>query len=129
MRVPRRVVVVLCCCVLGSGLAQRADWVGAKGAAAGRIGRARAAAAALEPLYDRETGLFRTTGWWNSANGVTALADESRVTGDTSLRWIFPDVFERAPRKFAGFLNEYYDDEGWWGAGLDRGARPGPARG
>lgn len=76
--------------------------------------RAQAAASALIQLYNKDTGLFSTTGWWNSANAVTALADESRVTGDSSGRWIFPDVMARAPHKFAGFLNDFYDDEGWW---------------
>ena len=74
----------------------------------------RAAATALTALYDRDTGLFRTTGWWNSANAVTALANATRVTGDQSFQWIFPATFEHAPKRHAGFLNEFYDDEGWW---------------
>ncbi len=78
------------------------------------IERARTAAAALLPLYDRNTGLFSTTGWWNSANAITALADESRVANDLTVRWLFPDAFHRAPIRFPAFLNEFYDDEGWW---------------
>ncbi|WP_128913859.1 glycoside hydrolase family 76 protein [Granulicella sibirica] len=76
--------------------------------------RLHPSAVALLQLYDKKTGLFTTTGWWNSANAVTALADESRIARDETVRWIFPDVFQKAPQKFAGFLNEYYDDEGWW---------------
>ena len=76
--------------------------------------RSRAAAQALISLYNPETGLFNTTGWWNSANAVTALADESRVTGDAGPPRIFPDILVRAPRKYPAFLNDFYDDEGWW---------------
>lgn len=78
------------------------------------LDRARAAAAALLPLYNRETGLFNTTGWWNSANAITALADESGVAKDLPVRWIFADVLKRAPHRFPGFRNDFYDDEGWW---------------
>lgn len=78
------------------------------------MARARAAATALLQLYDRDTGLFRTTGWWNSANAITALADLARVTGDHSYSDTFRNTFLQAPRKFASFQNEFYDDEGWW---------------
>ncbi len=77
-------------------------------------GHSRAAAAALLKLYDADTGLFHTTGWWNSANAVTALADEARLTGDPAAKAIFPEVLVNAPKKHAGFLNNFYDDEGWW---------------
>ena len=76
--------------------------------------RARAAAAALMALYNPETGLFSTTGWWNSANAITALIDESRLTHDASIRPTLANTFTRAPQKFPGFLNNFYDDEGWW---------------
>jgi predicted alpha-1,6-mannanase (GH76 family) len=74
----------------------------------------RAAAAVLLGFYNQDSGLFNTTGWWNSANAVTALADESRVTGDPAPRAVFPEVFANAPKKYPGFLNNFYDDEGWW---------------
>ncbi len=76
--------------------------------------RAKAAATALVGLYDRDTGLFRTTGWWNSANAITALADEARLTGDRSVRGVLKNTLRQAPHKFPHFLNEFYDDEGWW---------------
>ena len=76
--------------------------------------RTRAAAAALLRFYNPDTGLFNTTGWWNSANAVTALADEARVVGDPAARVFFPEILRRAPIRNPAFLNNFYDDEGWW---------------
>ena len=68
----------------------------------------------LQSWYDPTTGLYKTTGWWNSANAITALADYTRATGDKQYTDIFPTTLSVAQHKFAGFLNDYYDDEGWW---------------
>ena len=74
----------------------------------------RVVAQVLASSYDPATGLFRGTGWWNSANGITALADASRDLRTTAFDSIFENTFTAAPHRFSGFLNEYYDDEGWW---------------
>ncbi len=80
--------------------------------------RARAAATALLSTYNPETGLFRTTGWWNSANAITALADTARLAPksdlDRTIRNTLGNTLTEAPHKFPNFLNEFYDDEGWW---------------
>lgn len=68
----------------------------------------------LQSWFDPTTGLYSTTGWWNSANAVTTLADYSRATSDKQYEEVFPTVFSEAQHKSAGFLNDYYDDEGWW---------------
>jgi predicted alpha-1,6-mannanase (GH76 family) len=92
----------------GMGWAQAGD-----GAAA----RSARAVAALEKWYVAETGIYRTTGWWNSANAITTLANYSRVAGTKEFLPVFANTLERAqtgPDGAAGFLNKYYDDEGWW---------------
>ena len=68
----------------------------------------------LQSWYDPATGLYRTTGWWNLANAITTLADYSLVTGDRQYDNVFPNVLSAAQNTSAGFLNNFYDDEGWW---------------
>lgn len=68
----------------------------------------------LQAWYDSASGLYKTTGWWNSANAITTLADYSRVTGDQQYTSVFANTFTAAQHTSAGFLNNYYDDEGWW---------------
>ncbi len=74
----------------------------------------RTAAQVLLTTYDQSTGLFRGTGWWNSANGVTTLVDASRALGTREFDSVFTNSLMVAQHKFPGFLNEFYDDEGWW---------------
>jgi predicted alpha-1,6-mannanase (GH76 family) len=76
--------------------------------------RAALAANALQAWYSGRTGLYNSTGWWNSANAITALADESRVTGSREYWPVFSNTFIAAQKTSAGFLNKFYDDEGWW---------------
>jgi predicted alpha-1,6-mannanase (GH76 family) len=68
----------------------------------------------LQSWYDPATGLYRTTGWWNSANALTTLADYSRVAGDKEYESVFAEVLATAQHTGPGFLNNFYDDEGWW---------------
>ena len=80
---------------------------------------AQAAIKALLEYYNPTTGLFDTTGWWNSANVLTVLADfcSSSSSLDSTLIPLFGNIFEQAqapPSGSASFLNDFYDDEGWW---------------
>ncbi|WP_263356210.1 glycoside hydrolase family 76 protein [Acidicapsa ligni] len=69
---------------------------------------------ALQSWYDLDTGLYRTTGWWNSANAITVLADYARVTQSREYDFVFSNTFSTAQKTAPGFINKFYDDEGWW---------------
>jgi predicted alpha-1,6-mannanase (GH76 family) len=66
----------------------------------------------LQSWYDPATGLWKTTGWWNSANAVSVLADYSQLSGSSEYLVAMSNTFN--VNAGSGFLNEYYDDEGWW---------------
>lgn len=68
----------------------------------------------LQKWYLPATGLYETTGWWNSANAITVLVDYSRVSGSTDYKSVLANTFREAQRSNPGFLNKFYDDEGWW---------------
>ncbi|KAF2431307.1 Six-hairpin glycosidase [Tothia fuscella] len=107
-----------------------------------------AATRVLQQWYNQTTGLWQSTGWWNSANCLTVLADLTAIDRqlDIVTGEVWPNTFENA-QKFnlkqsrspnqcettvctrdvriqgqvqiedanpKGFLNGFYDDEGWW---------------
>lgn len=76
------------------------------------IAAVQRAVAKLQSWYDPESGLWKTTGWWNSANALTTLIDYSRVTHSLRYNSVIGQIYER--NIHSGFLNQYYDDEGWW---------------
>jgi predicted alpha-1,6-mannanase (GH76 family) len=75
---------------------------------------AQAGMSVLQRWYSRRTGLWKTTGWWNAANALTAVIGYSQVTGDRSHLGVIGNTFARARRRNAGFINEYFDDNLWW---------------
>lgn len=160
-------------------VAARVAWDGASLAEAGQIGpysternlrsspaaedsstytsRTVTAINALQTWYDPDEGLWDTTGWWNSANCLTVLADfytlDESEANSLGLSAVFSSTFTQAQqttfktrktprarseepriikprnpdaathpsrdgridnRGFSGFINDYYDDEGWW---------------
>jgi len=68
----------------------------------------------LQQWYEPAQGTYRTTGWWNSANALTVLADYARIAKSTEYNFLIANTFVAAQNQSAGFLNDYYDDEGWW---------------
>lgn len=111
------------------------------------ISHAESAVVTLMHWYNDTTRLWETTGWWNSANALTALADFVAVdrSVDVFAEHVFQNTFSQAQKSslatvkvrtpysvntytgpqfpsgiippkngFSGFLNDFYDDEGWW---------------
>lgn len=117
---------------------------------------AQVAAKALQEWYEQPSGLWKTTGWWNSANCLTVLGDlalaDSAVGDAVKIRDVYANTFSNAQKTvataskkldngkivatykyetknkskrkaqgFPKFLNNFFDDEGWWGLALLRG--------
>lgn len=96
-----------------SVVAQQAD----RAVTNSNLHRSQAAVDALQKWYGPTSGFYRTTGWWNSANAITALANYSRVSGSQEYLPVFANTLSAAQSSASGapgFLNKYYDDEGWW---------------
>ena len=79
--------------------------------------RAYAAAAieALQQWYRPWTGRWRTTGWWNAANALTAVIAYTQRTGDRTYRGVVGRTFMLARLQNRNFVNKFFDDNGWWG--------------
>ena len=79
---------------------------------------AAAAVAVLQRWYSPRTGRWRGTGWWNAANALTAVIGYTRCTGDPAHLEVIPATFRAAQRGYRGgrrgFINAYFDDNGWW---------------
>lgn len=84
------------------------------------IYQVQAAVDRLQEWYNPRTGRWNTAGWWNAANALTALIDFSRAAHSSQYiptiaqiyRLNAPGVLH--PKVGRGFINSYYDDEGWW---------------
>ena len=75
---------------------------------------AAAGISALQRWYVPRTGRWRTAGWWNAANALTAVIGYTQRTGDRSYARVIETTFRAARRRHADFINDYYDDNGWW---------------
>jgi predicted alpha-1,6-mannanase (GH76 family) len=71
--------------------------------------------------YNQDTGLWDDA-WWQSGNALTTLADFAMLQPDAAdslgIAEQIQNTINNAPQKFAGFINEFYDDQGWWAMGL-----------
>ena len=99
-------------------MSQEPPATGTPAAAEGKRPDYRAAAAAgirvLQRWYSPVTGRWATTGWWNAANALTAVISYTRHTGDRSYLEVIETTFSAAQREHAGFINTFFDDNGWW---------------
>ena len=88
--------------------------------------RVDAGLGSLQKWYNPNTCLWETTNWWNAANITTTLIRYSAITGSQDYLPVIDRVFERnkdfvVPGKDGkpdvrkkDFLNDFYDDQGWW---------------
>ncbi len=61
--------------------------------------------------------IINDIGWWNSANLLTATLRYGEISGKSdSLKPMVEDIFIKARTigDHGDFINDYYDDEGWW---------------
>ena len=81
----------------------------------------------LQNWYNSETGLWETTSWWNGANALTAIIKYGQLTDNDSLIKVVENTYLKT-KQFevpandktdawvcTNYINDYYDDEGWWG--------------
>ncbi|MDB4583327.1 glycoside hydrolase family 76 protein [Draconibacterium sp.] len=80
----------------------------------------------LQNWYNHETGLWETTNWWNAANALTGIIRYTAVTNDKSYlntientfnktkEFVVPAASDHPERLVKNYINDYYDDEGWW---------------
>ena len=105
-----------CCLLVANGTKDKSDFE--KGAAVLVEG--------LDTWYNTDSGLWETTSWWNGANVLTALIQYGEYSGDGAIKEMVANTFEKTKEfevaaqdgKAAwickNYINEYYDDEGWW---------------
>lgn len=116
------VAVAICLFLSGAstGYGQRVNPKGAPSAAGTVAGthfaeHARMVITALQRWYSTNSGLYVSpSGWWNSANSMTMLANYARVTGDRTYDPVLSNTFSSAQARHADFINSYYDDQQWW---------------
>jgi predicted alpha-1,6-mannanase (GH76 family) len=69
----------------------------------------------LVGFYDLRSGVWPTTGWWNSANALTALTNYMVLSGDHRYVWVVENTFTKKKLAARGdFINDFTDDTGWW---------------
>lgn len=73
-------------------------------------GEATTAAAVLQGWYNGST--YNSTGWWNSANALETTIDYMLRSGSTAYLSNLTNTYNA--NHSGNFLNNYYDDEGWW---------------
>ena len=77
--------------------------------------QAAAGIATLQGWYSQSSGLYASpSGWWNAANSITVLADYEQLTGSSAYNSVLGNTFLAAQSSHVDFLNDYYDDDGWW---------------
>lgn len=110
--VPLIMVPLIVVLIAGAGLS-RAQHLPKPGHSEGQA-RVRQTVSILARDYDPSNGLWKTEGWWNAANTVTALGDAAALDPEIKTQQTLSHTFKQAQKKKPLFRNEFYDDEGWW---------------
>jgi predicted alpha-1,6-mannanase (GH76 family) len=79
--------------------------------------QAAAGMQALQQWYSSGSGIYASpSGWWNSANAITVIANYTAATKSSQYLSVLAQTFDNAPgsQGHANFINNYYDDSGWW---------------
>src|SRR5258708_37727883 len=66
----------------------------------------------LQRMYNAYTGQWSNASWWEQANVLETVIDYSSQTNTTTYTGDIATTFNA--NKSSSFLNDYYDDEGWW---------------
>src|SRR3954447_9133773 len=97
-----------CAAVALGSSAQRADH--------GVSAQAKSAAETVMRWYDPDTGLWKTTNWWNAANILTGLMDLDLEDHSQRFAAVAANTYAQGSGQQDGdFTNQYNDDTGWWG--------------
>jgi predicted alpha-1,6-mannanase (GH76 family) len=67
---------------------------------------------ALQRMYNMSTGQWMHALWWQQANALETTIDYSLQTHTNTYTTDIAITFNH--NKYHNFLNDYYDDEGWW---------------
>ncbi|HTV40224.1 MAG TPA: glycoside hydrolase family 76 protein [Candidatus Sulfotelmatobacter sp.] len=70
-----------------------------------------AGAQALQQWYNG-SGQYNSTGWWNAANCIEAVIEDIIANDDSQYQATLTNTF--ALNASGDFLDDYYDDDGWW---------------
>jgi len=68
--------------------------------------------ALMQQWYNPNNGLYFTTGWWNAANCIEAVIADIIANNDVQYLPVLTNTFNA--NASGNFINDYYDDEGWW---------------
>jgi len=69
-------------------------------------------ATALQQWYSTGSGLWNSTGWWNAANCLDIIETALVATNGRNYQTVISNTFKL--NSSGNFLDNYYDDEGWW---------------
>lgn len=81
-------------------------------ASAGFRGNADLSAQVLQSYYSTSSGQWNTAQWWQSANMLETTINYMQVSGNAAYAGDIATTYNL--NNSGNFLNNYYDDEGWW---------------